>query len=207
MSLFNSVHADQRGFTLTEMLVSFAIIGMIMAGLLSIWMSGNTGYLTGANQVEAQENARAAIDRMARDIRSAGLNPQNAAINPVVGQGACSTANNTSPTAIDFMLFNDGNGDGVIQATECILYVLNGTNLDRRDFGVDAAPQTVIGGVQALAFTYFDGTGAQLAAPVTGANVRSIGIQITTQPQTLPGNWQSGRVSVAMNDLIRLRNR
>jgi hypothetical protein len=110
------------------------------------------------------------------------------------------------------MVVNDNNGDGVIQITECVLYVLNGANLDRQDFSVDAAPVTIIGGVQSLALIYFDEGGTQLNFPpaaIPAASVpliRSIQINITTQPETLPGSWQAGAVAVAMSDRIRLRN-
>ncbi|HLC41114.1 MAG TPA: prepilin-type N-terminal cleavage/methylation domain-containing protein [Methylomirabilota bacterium] len=213
MTLFQLTPADrEKGFTLGEMLVAVAILGLIMAGLLSIWMTGNTSYLTGINQVQAQENARVALDRIARDIRGAGFNPrQAAAFNvPIVGSGVC--PNNNVPTATAFMVINDNSADGAIQNTECILYVLNGANLDRQDFSVDAAPLTVIGGVQALTLIYFDQAGTQLNFPpaaVPAASVpliRSIQINITTQPETLPGSWQAGAVAVTMSDRIRLRN-
>ena len=46
---------DQRGFTLTELLVACALIGLVMAGLFSMLQSGQQTYLTGTNQVEAQQ--------------------------------------------------------------------------------------------------------------------------------------------------------
>lgn len=196
---------DQRGFTLAELLVAIAIVGLVMLGLLTLLQSGNESYLTGSNQIEAQAAARVALERMSQEIRQAGINPQGGPFNPIVGAGAC--PGNTPPTATAFMIQGDGNGDGVIGGTECVLYQLNGTNLQRQDFSVDAAPQTIIGGVQALTFTYLDAAGNVLLAPVPPLNVASLQIAITTQPEIQPGIFQAGRVTVTMTDRVRLRNR
>ena len=40
---------SQHGFSLTELAVAIAVIAVIMAGLLSIQMTGQQTYLTGSN--------------------------------------------------------------------------------------------------------------------------------------------------------------
>ncbi|MBI4590898.1 MAG: prepilin-type N-terminal cleavage/methylation domain-containing protein, partial [Candidatus Rokubacteria bacterium] len=149
--IFSDPRRDQRGFSLAELLVAMAILGLIMTGILTLLMTGNESYLAGANQVEAQAAARVALERMAEEIRGAGFNPQNVTTwNPIVASGACPDLVGSPPTATAFMIQGDGNGDGTIGATECVLYQLTGTTLQRQDFAVDASPQDVIGGVQAL---------------------------------------------------------
>lgn len=198
----------QGGFTLAELLVAVAIVGLVMAGLVTLLMTGNQSYVTGANQVEAQQAGRVALERVAQEVRQAGLNPQGVTtFYPIVGSGTCPNSN--APTAAAFMIQSDGNGNGSIQGTECILYTLSGTNLQRQDFSVDASPQTIIGGVQSLSFSYWQEDGQQID-PVTVAeipNIRSIGIDIITQPENQPAIWQGGRVTVRMIDRVRLRNR
>ena len=66
---------NQRGFTLAELLVVTALVGLVMAGVLSLLMSSNQSYQRGTNQVEAQQAARVAMARMAQEIREAGYNP------------------------------------------------------------------------------------------------------------------------------------
>jgi len=108
------------------------------------------------------------------------------------------------PTATSLTIQNDNNGLGCIIAAERVWYNLSGTNLQRQDFSVDAAPQTFIGGVQALTFAYLDINGN----PTTNtALIRSVDIALTTQPERVAGIWQAGRVSVTMRDRVRLRNR
>ena len=108
------------------------------------------------------------------------------------------------PTATSLTIQNDNNGLGCIIAAERVWYNLSGTNLQRQDFSVDAAPQTFIGGVQALTFAYLDINGN----PTTNtALIRSVDIALTTQPERVASIWQAGRVSVTMRDRVRLRNR
>lgn len=199
---------DQRGFTLAELLVCVAVVGLVMGGVLILLMTGSTAYLTGTSQVEAQNNARTALERMVQEIRGAGYNPQAVStFNPVIGSGACPNA--TGPTASGFMLVSDSSADGVIQATECTLYRLNGNNLERQQFGVDATPQTLIAGVQTLTFSYWDAAGVVIAAPVAAADIpriRSIQMTITTRPEVAPATWNVGNVRVGMTVGVRLRN-
>ena len=205
MRIIRHACADQRGFTLAEFLVAIAIVGLIMAGVLTIIMTGNQTYLTGSNQVEAQQAARVALDRMVREIRGAGYNPKGAVCEPPLTN--CPIVGDPVPgtlTATTLVVQNDTNANGTFAATERILYTLNGNNLQRRDYAVDATPQTIVGGIEALTFTYLDENGAPTGKP---EDLRSVQISLTTQPENLPGIWQTGRVSVTMSDRIRLRNR
>lgn len=207
MRIVSHACADQRGFTLTELLVAIAVVGLIMTGVLTLMMSGNQTYLSGSNQIEAQQAARVALDRMVREIRGAGYNPTGAACPPVTNcpiGGALGLAN---PTATALTVQKDTNADGIFAPTERIAYTLNGTNLQRQDFAVDLQPQTIMGGIQALTFTYLDETDAVIPPAVPPENIRSVQISLTTQPENNPATWQAGRVSVTMSDRIRLRNR
>lgn len=99
--------ADQRGFTLTELLVAIALLGLIMAGTLTVLMVGNESYLTGSNQAEAQAAVRAALERMTTDIREAGYDPE--ATGCTTGGAGCWAALN-NPTTTSFEIQNNWNG-------------------------------------------------------------------------------------------------
>jgi type IV pilus assembly protein PilW len=203
---------SQDGFTLTEMLVSMAVIGFILGGMLTLQLTGQETYLTGSNQVASQESGRIALQQMIAEIRGAGTDPQ----------GVTSTSpppwtkiTNASATAVTIQ--NDWDGSGTINNAitvsvngtlrgEQVLYQLNGTTLERREFGIDATPQIIIDGVDALAFTYFDVNNAAIASPSTNAAlISTIGITLRTRPPNQNVNTQ-GRTWVTMDDRVRIRN-
>lgn len=71
MKALNVLRRDQRGYTLAELLITVAILGLIMAAVLAVQMTSNTMFLRGENQAEAQQGARAAM-LMEEDLRMAG---------------------------------------------------------------------------------------------------------------------------------------
>ncbi len=220
MNRLRTTLAGGHGFTLAELLVSMAIVGLVMAGVFGIWSAGSTSYLVGASRVEAQSTARATLALMARDIRGAGVDPRNlAAANctstsftacAIVGPAATfppTTA--TVPTATSFTIQSDSNGNGAIVSGERISYALNGAVLERRDFAVDASTQQVAGGVQSLTFTFFDAAGTPITtlSATTVPTIRSIAIDITARPERQATLFQAGRAQVRMTERIRIRNR
>jgi type IV pilus assembly protein PilW len=62
----------RRGFTLVEILVALAIGALLTSGFVQIFSSSKKTYLIQDNLSRLQENARFAMDFLARDIRMAG---------------------------------------------------------------------------------------------------------------------------------------
>jgi prepilin-type N-terminal cleavage/methylation domain-containing protein len=203
MRIVSPPSADQQGFTLAELLVALALVGLISAGAVTLMVTGNKTYATGSKQIEAQQAARVALERMAREIRGAGYNPTGTIACPPTN--TCPIVGNPgwgSPDATTLRIQSDTNANGVFDASEQVTYRLNGTNLERQVS--NAAPQTIVAGIQALTFTYLNenGDGASQAQ-----DIRSVHMSLTAQPEDLPGAWELGRVSVTMSDRVRLRNR
>jgi prepilin-type N-terminal cleavage/methylation domain-containing protein len=71
MNAPNVLHRDARGFTLTELLITMAILGLVMAAVLGVQLTSSTMFLRGENQAEAQQAARAAM-LMEEDLRMVG---------------------------------------------------------------------------------------------------------------------------------------
>jgi hypothetical protein len=63
---------DARGLSLTELVVTIALFAMVMAGVVGTWSKAQEAYFIGSESAEVQQNVRAAIDFMVREIRSTG---------------------------------------------------------------------------------------------------------------------------------------
>jgi len=170
---------NQRGFTLVELLIVIAILGLMMAGLVAVQLQGQTSYLVGAHRVEVQQNTRIALDLIIRELRSA----QSVTAIP-------------SATSITFV---DENG-----AT--VQYELSGTLINRTTGGVTTP---LIGGAQTFNLKYFSAfsgvtnTGTTTVIP---ASVRLVGVQIVTTTEQSVATYSAANQQATMESLVRLRN-
>ena len=63
--------AAQDGFTLPEMLVVLAIVGVVLAGITQLFMSAMKSQSDQTNRTQAQQDARLGLDKLRREIRCA----------------------------------------------------------------------------------------------------------------------------------------
>lgn len=200
------------GFTLSELLVAIAIVGVVMAGLFTFISTGESHLQMGAGQVEAQENARIVFDLMIKEIRGAGFDPRSAGVAETAWFPAIvNTGGAGLPTATGFRLQNDLNGNGVWDASERVQYVIAGTSLRRQVLDAAGGIQqddVIVAGLDTgagVAFQYLNGTGG---APATERDIRSLVVMLQTQPPvTAAVHAEHGLVRVRMTDSVRLRNR
>ena len=179
MSQIRAVLRDQRGFTLTELLVVTAVLGMILAGIVLVQQRGQETYVYGAHRVEVQQNNRSALELMVRELRSA-------------------TAVIAIPSATN-LTFKDA--DGVIKQ-----YQLSGTTLNRTDAGTTTP---LIGGVQTLSMTYFsawNGATNTGTSTTTPSSVKLIRIRLVTGTEDQVGTASPGNQRATMESLVQLRN-
>jgi hypothetical protein len=64
--------AGARGATLVEVAVTLGLFGVVVAGVLAAWVHLQQAYFVGAEAAESQQNLRAAVDFMVRELRAAG---------------------------------------------------------------------------------------------------------------------------------------
>lgn len=59
---------NERGFTLAELLVAMAVVGLVMSGLFVALQQGQSAYLFGSARAEVQQNGRLALSRIAEEL-------------------------------------------------------------------------------------------------------------------------------------------
>jgi prepilin-type N-terminal cleavage/methylation domain-containing protein len=92
---------DERGYTLVEMLVVMAILGFVISGLTTIFVSGSRAELDLNRRFQAQQQARLALDRIRADLHCASA-AQVQTINTY--NGVAISAPNCSSATIDWCL-------------------------------------------------------------------------------------------------------
>jgi prepilin-type N-terminal cleavage/methylation domain-containing protein len=171
---------DQRGFTLAELLVVTAVLGLILAGVMMIQQQGQQAYIMGSNRVETQQNARVALETMTRELRSAQ------AITALGG-----------PTDVSF---TDQNG-------AAIRYSLASGLLNRTSAGLTTP---LIGGVQSLAMTYCQvwngATNSCTTAAATPASTRVIVIDLVARTEEGAAASSFANQRATVRSVVRLRN-
>ena len=179
-----------RGFTIVELLVTMAIAGLVLAAIYAVFTSSNRSYHTQDRVVDTQQGLRVGVDFMVRDIRLAGLDPEETDLFEI---------EQATATLIQFTA--DLNMNGVIDEDnrERVAYQFSGNVLQRcnLDTGYQDNPgtpppdrmpltwDTLIENVNNLTFQYLDSAGNDLGEPGTNeadlANVRTVVITMQTQ--------------------------
>jgi hypothetical protein len=169
-----------------------------------IQMQGQQAYLFGSHRVEVQQNNRAALELMVRDLRSA---------ESVTALG--------SATDLTFVTCKDPYPAsappppppclpapaGVIT----VRYQLLGTTLNRivTDSGT-TTPTPLIGGVQTLTMSYCsawdEAVNPKCTPATTPASVRLVRVQLVTGTEDQAGPGSPGNQHATMESLVRLRN-
>ncbi|HEV8531774.1 MAG TPA: prepilin-type N-terminal cleavage/methylation domain-containing protein [Methylomirabilota bacterium] len=171
------------GYSLAELLVALGLLGLVMAATAMLLQSGLAAWGWGAGRVEAQQSARVALERMARELKEAGYDPTGAGFKVLLV---------AEPTRVVFQ--RDLNGNGVIDPTrERVTYLLrSGETTLRRDAGGGAQP--IAEGVRRLALSYLDREGA---ATTDLGQVVSVRIELETG---------RARAEAIMATVVTLRN-
>jgi type IV pilus assembly protein PilW len=183
------IRKRETGFTLVELMISMAIAGIVMAAIYSSYYSQQKAYVTQEQVAQMQQNLRAALYHLERDIRMAGYDPTGKA-----GSGIP-----VAPTATSFQLTKDDNDnsgtlapDGdVNDSNENITYSLDAAN--KRLVRIIPGPQTqrVAENIDALNFVCLDENGAV----TTDINrIRSVQISVVARTSRPDPGYSDPRV-------------
>jgi hypothetical protein len=158
-------------------------------------MQGQQAYLFGSHRVEVQQNNRAALELMVRDLRSAE-----------------SVTTLGSPTDLTFVTCQDPYPTSA-PTTPClpadvvtVRYQVVGTTLNRT---VGGTTTPLIGGVQTLTMAYYsawNGATNTGTTTTTPASVKLVRLQLVTGTEDYAGAGSPANQYATMESLVRLRN-
>ena len=213
----------QDGFTLVELMVAMSIFLLILVGIFQVFDPSRNAYQVSTRKLDVQQNARVAMDRMARQIRMTGYFPEN------IDNNNANDLSNSVQVATNAALSVAGDLDGT-GASSAYTFCLDSTGLRRVSGAIGAAASyTCSNGtlmaesVTALSFAYFDSANNPVPNPPTGpfnldtqglgaapsfANVaqrsivRRVVISVTAR-ESVPGQ---GFQTYTLTSDVRLRN-
>lgn len=170
---------------LAELLVVLVVLGLTLSGMLTVLQHGQQAYAIGMARVESQQSGRIALERLTREIRSAGA-----------GGTAFDAIRVAERQRLALRVDLDADGTTAARG-ETITWSLEGTVL-RRDAGGGAQP--IVDGVQQLELGYLDAGGRLTTVP---GEVRTVVITLTTGPE----HDVAGPGLTTLRTQVRLRNR
>ena len=187
--------AKEGGFSLLELLFSVALSGIALGAISTTFLSQSQTYVAQEQIIGMQQNARAAMEIMTREIRMAGFDPTGANFS-----GVHYHSNYIHIRA-------DLNSDGDKKDTnEDLRYRRDSTNnlIERDDDGKNNWT-TLAENISAFNFDYLDRNGN----PTTSsADIRQILITITARAANIDRNYpyNGGYRTYVLTSLVTPRN-
>jgi type IV pilus assembly protein PilW len=155
----------RSGFTLVEILVALVLVGLVSGAIYNVYISQNKSYAVQDRVVEMQQNLRAAMYMMRREIRMAGYDPSgadNVGFVTALASGDPDKDDDAKKATTDdnrVAFTIDDDGDGTIEdinedkVEERVAYRLLGNELQRLSAGANLW-QTLAQDIDALDFVY-----------------------------------------------------
>jgi prepilin-type N-terminal cleavage/methylation domain-containing protein len=174
--------AAEGGFTVPELIICMAILGIVLAGFSQVLMSASKTSNRVTEQALLQNEVRVAVDRLTTDLRSA------------TNANGTSPVESLSPTTLQFLSPDTGTPFHLRR----ISYQFANGRLDRSmTYSTDTdgwpwvwpgTPGTYIQQLDSITnaavFTYYDDSGALTTDP---AAVRSVRVSVTVAPKQTQG--------------------
>ena len=155
----------QDGFTLVELMVAMSIFLLILVGIFQVFDPSRNAYQVSERKLGVQQNARVAMDRMARQIRMTGYFPEN------IDNDNTNDLSNSVQVATESALAVAGDLD-TTGASSIYTFCLDAAGLRRVRGAIGAAASYVCSNgeliaesVTALRFAYFDSANNPVPSP------------------------------------------
>ena len=160
----------EQGFTLVELVIGLAISLILMGVAVSIFNVQRKSYSLQEQVTEMQQNVRATMDMMVREIRMAGYDP--------TASGFIGIGTNTT-TLLQILADLDGNGTSTDTNEDITYRYYNASDATyprqiKRNTGGGFQPFSE--NIDGCDFLYYDGNGI---ATTTASSIRQIRITVT----------------------------
>lgn len=197
------MYSNKKGFTAVEMLISMAIMSLLLGAIYGLYMSFIKQCTKESVKINVQQRVRSGLDMMVRDIRLAGLDPENTddfGVVAATSQRIQFTADRDMDGDLDDADATDGIDTSDIEniayeydgnsTINMMLYKANG-NLELSD--------RVVTNVTDLTFTYLDADNVVTSDP---EDIRTVNIQMTIQRPS----GKDGQISRTLIKRVECRN-
>ena len=180
------------GVTLTELLIALALTGIVAGAIYNIFISQGKAYTIQSEVAEMQQNLRAGIFMMEREIRMVGYDPTRDADAQIL---------TAAPGQLEFTA--DLNGDGVTDdPNEHMIYTLYDTDADgtsdalgRNDVNSGAGTQLLAENIDQLTYVDLDESRNALndmatsVDPAVLPDIRSIQVTIVARSGVIDSDY------------------
>ena len=179
-----SLGCSNHGFTMIELLVAMVVSLLALAAIYSTFLAQHQSYQVQSETSDMQQNIRAAMYYMQRDIRMAGSDPFVKGIFGFTSGTSTANANDIKFTE-DIGDGANGAPDGTLNDNETIRYRLSNGSLIRTTTAM--GDQIVARNIDALDFVYLDSSltplnsgGGGVSLPLY-SQIRSVEITIVAK--------------------------
>ncbi len=172
---------SNRGFTLVELLAAIFIAAILVAGLYSVFVSQQVAFSAQERIAEMNQNIRAAMDLMTREIRLAGYKKAGATFNGIA---------TAQPSTIRILADLDQNGD-TLGTNEDITYSYNAGTMQICRNAVDFP---IAENITSLTFVYTLADGTTTSTPADLTSIRKVNLSITARtayPDQATGHYRT----------------
>ncbi len=170
-------NGEDNGFTLVEVLISLALSTVAIAAIYSLYLSMWMNQTLREDILDMQQQARAALDLVSRELKMAGFDPRGVNRDALKGNDFFGITFDSSQLIIKA----DLNGNGVpTDSNESIVYSHDPDTLTlRRNTG--GGRQPVAENIEAFSVKHFDSDGRTTNR---SENIRQVEISITARSAT-----------------------
>lgn len=180
----NATHPDRtnHGLTLVELLVALALATLVSISLIAIFTSYLRTQTAQEHLINMQQNLRAALYLMGRDLRMAGYKGPNPAGAPAAGFLTAQA------DALSFTFLDDASGTLTAISYTYLDSDGDGTkDLIRRNDGT--SNEIIAEDIDGVEFYYTLDAGGQTTTPASPNSIRSVDITILARTETDEANF------------------